>query len=279
MESIDEMYYWPSRDFAPWATVWPEAIGTKNCGDTLLSKKNGGYFSYNYLRSGTLQLRLGQNATQTIKGGTAFVIQPGQLYHYIAPPAAMADTVLFWVRLAGPNAENHVKAMGIDAETQQIKINHPSKLNKLTDRFMALYHNYDARSSNAEAVALLYQMISASNPGLQQDTRNAGTLAMRIRDFIYDELELGYNISQIAQFFGISRSSLFLHFKREFGETPISVLKLARLEKACHLLIETDLAVEEIARASGYSNLSHFMHQFKAEYNTTPASYRKSPPA
>lgn len=80
---------------------------------------------------------------------------------------------------------------------------------RLFDRLESLCRNHD-RAADAEAVSLLYGMIAACRP--TSPIVAVGTLASRVRNFMFDELELAFNINQIAEFFGVSRSSLFLHF-------------------------------------------------------------------
>ncbi len=60
-------------------------------------------------------------------------------------------------------------------------------------------------------------------------------------------------------------------------QSPIAVLKQARLSKARHLLAEADLSMEAIARACGYTSTNHFFQQFKNELGTTPLGYKEHP--
>ncbi|MGE4490535.1 MAG: helix-turn-helix domain-containing protein [Kiritimatiellales bacterium] len=269
MDLFDRLYYWPSADFAAWASVWPEALGDKCCGEPL-AKKNGGYFSLNFIQSGSLNLQLGKRTDLELKERTFFFIQPAQYYRYVA---STNHCRLRWVRLAGPNAEAHIRMMGFDPETQQAAVTNPAGLCRKFDRLEYLCLNRRDHA-DSQAIAVLYEMMTDCCP--RGSFRVEQNIAERIRTFMYDDLERGYNISQIADFFGLSRSSLFLHFKREFGMSPVKMLQAARLDKARHLLAETALTVEMVARASGYSNLSHFLHQFKAAEGMTPSIYRQT---
>jgi two-component system response regulator YesN len=46
------------------------------------------------------------------------------------------------------------------------------------------------------------------------------------------------------------------------------------MEKASHLLSETNEKIHEISRKSGYVNPSHFSRVFKKYFNMTPDEYR-----
>ena len=47
-----------------------------------------------------------------------------------------------------------------------------------------------------------------------------------------------------------------------------------RFETAVLLLLDTDLAIEEIALDVGYENQSYFFRQFRKRYGMTPRRYR-----
>ncbi|WP_136060970.1 helix-turn-helix domain-containing protein [Pontiella sulfatireligans] len=279
MKSMDDIFSWPTLELAQLAAVWPEAIGRKSCGDTLRSNINGGYVSFNYLHRGTLRHQLGRNPESLIKAGSAFAILPGQNYSYIAHEADKNNPLMLWIRLAGPGAKQLVQTMGMEPRTQRIQIRQPAQLMTLWKKLFTLQEKHCGAVSDAAAIALLYQMIPLCSPDSNHTGMDEapGSLAQRIRNFMHDELERGYNVSQIAQFFKLSRSSLFLHFKREFNQSPIAILKQARLSKARHLLAETDLPTEAIARACGYTSTNHFFHQFKSELGTTPLGYKEHP--
>ncbi len=269
---MDDIFYWPSRNFGSWTGVWPEAFGIKDC-KKKLSRTNGGYYSINYVKAGAVDLKMAHSAPHTVREKEVFLIPPGHFYNYQANGNALDTTELFWIRLTGPLAESYLHLAGLDEKKAVLSVKFPELFEEKIRELRQLYESYD-EASDSEVIALLYHLVSVCTKKPNRSALEEKTLAQRIRDFMFDELETGYNVSQIAAFFGISRSSLFLHFKKEFRENPVRVLQNARVEKAKYLLRETGLKVEEIARASGYSNLGHFLHHFKAEAGKTPTGYR-----
>ena len=63
-------------------------------------------------------------------------------------------------------------------------------------------------------------------------------------------------------------------FFNYFGQTPMAFLNTYRLERACVLLINTDLSVTDIAYRCGFYDTSHFVKAFKKYKKTTPKKYR-----
>lgn len=75
---------------------------------------------------------------------------------------------------------------------------------------------------------------------------------------------------------GVSLSpSRFAHlFSQQLGQSPMRALLAARLLHAARLLEATDLPVERVAAASGFSSPYHFNRVFRQRYGTPPGAYR-----
>ncbi len=79
---------------------------------------------------------------------------------------------------------------------------------------------------------------------------------------------------EAASEIGISLSyfqHLYSHFFAISYQKDLIRMKLAYSEE---LLRTTDLSVEEIAHACGYTNPVHFYRQFRSQYGVTPGAYR-----
>lgn len=74
--------------------------------------------------------------------------------------------------------------------------------------------------------------------------------------------------------FSVSRSRLFNLFKETTGSTIKQFLSDYRLNKAKRLLAESDLPVTEVAAATGFGDISHFLACSKGTA-LTPKQYRK----
>lgn len=64
-------------------------------------------------------------------------------------------------------------------------------------------------------------------------------------------------------------------FRRATGQTWCKYLQSLRLEHASKLLASTDKPVIAVAFESGFEDLSHFHHVFKAFYKCSPLKFRK----
>ena len=84
------------------------------------------------------------------------------------------------------------------------------------------------------------------------------------------------NAETLAEAVGVSRVTLYRHFKREYGRPPHEVIVAYRMRRARELLQNSSLTVERIAVACGYTHASTFVHAFKqAHHGVTPGQWRE----
>lgn len=84
------------------------------------------------------------------------------------------------------------------------------------------------------------------------------------------------DIDTLAKHFNISRSHLFRVFKTEFGMTPLEFMTALRLKDAKDMLISTNMSVNAIAYATGFSDTYNFTRQFSKKTGMSPSAYRKT---
>lgn len=82
------------------------------------------------------------------------------------------------------------------------------------------------------------------------------------------------SLTKIAEEMHQSVSSLSKLIRRRTGCTFKELLARKRFAQSMRLLLDTDLAVGEIADCVGYEGTGYFFRRFKQLYNTTPLKYR-----
>lgn len=82
-------------------------------------------------------------------------------------------------------------------------------------------------------------------------------------------------IGAIAKQISISERSLLAKFRGVVGISPVQYYRWLRLSAAKRLLERTDLAIAEVADATGFCDRTSFTHAFAREFMTTPARHRK----
>lgn len=93
--------------------------------------------------------------------------------------------------------------------------------------------------------------------------------------FIDESLGQSLKVRQLAQRVGLSQFHFARMFRRSVGRPPHGYLTDLRMERAKHLLRETDLPLAKVATSVGYQTQAHFTGVFHREVGVTPRSYRR----
>ena len=97
----------------------------------------------------------------------------------------------------------------------------------------------------------------------------------QVASWIEKHLHENLGLDQAAAKFGLSRSLFSREFHRHTGMSFVEHCNTRRVEKAALVLSTTHQNITEVAFGSGFSNLSHFHRQFKANYGLTPGAFRR----
>lgn len=93
-------------------------------------------------------------------------------------------------------------------------------------------------------------------------------------DYIHTHYKDKITIEDLAKTASISKTEALRCFKSIMGLSPISYLNSYRLQRATHLLINTENNIQEIAEDCGFDDNSYFSKLFKKKYHVTPHNYR-----
>ncbi len=105
-------------------------------------------------------------------------------------------------------------------------------------------------------------------------SQSAGEEAIvRVLRYIEENYRDG-SLTEIAGALHYDLSWLSREIRRQTGKTYKELLQEKRLTQAAYFLTHTDLRVDEIGEAVGYSNLSFFHRIFREKYGTSPKKYR-----
>jgi AraC-like DNA-binding protein len=132
------------------------------------------------------------------------------------------------------------------------------------------------------AVLLIKKMIiNLSKQNKLYNIRNMISNEKRVKDIIelrsnmlanYDR---EYNLSDLAKELDISEDYFCSLYKKIFDISPKKDLCLKRIEQAKILLISTDMTVNKIADACGYSDANYFSRLFKKITGIAPVQFRQ----
>jgi AraC-like DNA-binding protein len=98
---------------------------------------------------------------------------------------------------------------------------------------------------------------------------------LRARDLVDARYAEPLDVAALAARAHTSPAHFSRRFKDTFGETPHQYLLTRRIERAKHLLRETDRSVTEISLDVGFQSLGSFSAKFKEIVGGTPTEYRR----
>ncbi len=96
-----------------------------------------------------------------------------------------------------------------------------------------------------------------------------------IRSMVLTGYQHPWSVDEMADLAKLSRSRFCVLYKLFFQISPKEDLLTERFSMAKHLLLTTQLSVQEVASKVGYENMYHFNKQFKKIVGTPPGRFRR----
>lgn len=125
----------------------------------------------------------------------------------------------------------------------------------------------------AAALTSVWQMLMDHGTEPGGDSPLVAKVCLWVKNQLGDA---GLSVQGLANQAECSADHLSQRFRKEAGEYLVAYIARLRMERACHLLRHTELAVKEVAWACGYSRSGYFIQAFKRAFSTTPQAWRAS---
>lgn len=141
-----------------------------------------------------------------------------------------------------------------------------------------------------EAAALIEQLVCKEKPPTQPvlvpplgiTTRRSSDIfavedphVAKALNFIYNHAGEAIRVTDVLKKVPLCRRYLETHFRKSIGRSPYEEIRRAHVERAKKLLAETNLPLDRIAEASGFSEMKHLYTNFRKETGISPTQYRK----
>lgn len=211
--------------------------------------------------------------------GTYFDLRPGVLT--IVPP----DTTLVYHLEAGLNEHLYVH-FACDVQDAPFALPIPvaqnlgrragnvrRKLEQIIEQqAMSAMQSVRARQAEANFWSLLWDLATPSDhaevdDGLPPQVSEAAA-------FIDTTLHRPLRVQEIAKHVGLSHNHLTRLFKAHLGDTAVGFLRGRRMQRAEHLLSETDRSISRIACEVGLPDLQQFNKTFRRHTGHSPTAWR-----
>ncbi len=107
-------------------------------------------------------------------------------------------------------------------------------------------------------------------------TEQGGTSLLATRGWALDHLHERLDLARLARNAGVSPRTFARRFRAETATTPLQWVLRQRVLLARELLERTDLPIESVAHACGFSTAPHLRRHFTRATGTTPTAYRRA---
>ena len=99
-------------------------------------------------------------------------------------------------------------------------------------------------------------------------------LAVRISEYIRNQIKSGVTVSDIARHFGYNADYIGKYFKKIHGVRLKEYLAIQRIKLAKDLLLTTDMSVKQISGELGYNEENLFIKFFTYHEKISPAAFK-----
>ncbi|MDB5080645.1 MAG: hypothetical protein JWP00_2569 [Chloroflexi bacterium] len=221
-----------------------------------------------WVLEGRGQIRIG-GTTVEIRPGRCFVLPPGSDIHATQDPDFRL--LVFAVHF-DPLAPAQFPPFPLEGQVVQDR----EYLEILARRCESFFQRGDP-TGWLQSVGLVQQILLHLWDELEQPLPSAFDHSLnQIMQTIRLEPGRRWKVEELAGQVGLSRSQFTRRFQKLAGTSPNTFVMRARLDRAKHLLLETDMSIARIAEALGYQDIYFFSRQFKALSGFAPSELRKS---
>lgn len=125
-----------------------------------------------------------------------------------------------------------------------------------------------------EIMDVLLGLFSMIQTG-QKEQSSTELLVQRALSIIRESYSQGINLEETARRLHVSEEYLGKQMKKETGQSFTETIRKLRIDKAKHLLLDTDLKLNQIAAMTGFSDPKYMSKVFRAEVGMLPIEYRR----
>ena len=225
------------------------------------------------VKKGELEYILGSKK-DVLKEGQALIIPPKMAHFGIAKTDVTYDVLMFDLRYFYNDTDvckNTLSAIFEGSCSFDSKTENPV----IIECIDSICHTDLPGSLRtvAKVYNLLHNMIYYGIITMQKTVCKNGVA--EIVEYIEKEYTKDLSAGSLCKKFGYTQAHFCRKFKNATGLSPVTYLKIYRLEKAFDLIKNTDLQICEIANMCGFSDSNYFTRCFTAHYQNPPTHYRK----
>ena len=230
------------------------------------------HYIFHYLTSGQGTLYINKNEYY-LKAHQGFIIPPNVLAFYKADE--INPWSYSWVHLDGPKTNEYFQKVGLNANAPIfIPRVYPNNINQIMQEL--LKNNKRELFCIGKIFELFDEITSLSSTSSPNNINTQLAYIKKIINFIHVKYSEPIHMDDIAHACGLERSYMTRMFKNATGHTPQEYLMSYRMKKACYMLKNEAISIQNIAYTIGYIDSFTFSKAFKRYAGDSPSNYREN---
>lgn len=212
----------------------------------------------------------------------AFLLEAGQALHLWPQrrhggSRPMSPALKFyWVHFEITNGCGQAEATPPAIEVPQVcYVERPEKLESLFRYFLDEQEAGCLTPCSANLLVALMLIEVARSTDHQQDEDHVNVVAARAHTYIRVHYDLPISPSKIAEALGYNPDYLGRVYRQTYGHTLTEAIHHRRVSVARRLLLDSDMPIQQIAQASGFSDPDYFRRVFRRYVEISPGAYRR----
>ena len=212
---------------------------------------------------------------QIVEAGTFFIIPK---HHYHSYGSCQNNPwSIYWVHFNGESAHHYYQKYYKHNQGKPLKIDFlEERIQLFEDIFETLEMGYQEDNliySSSCLANFLGSFIFYSQFARARTENELNPLDKSIH-FMKENLDKNLSLADLAHNANYSKSYYCRIFKNKTGWPPIAYYNHLKIQKACQLLDNTDLRINQIAYKLGFKDPYYFSRMFKKIMNLPPKYYR-----
>ena len=217
----------------------------------------------------------------------SFSLEAGQTLHLWpfrqhggAQPMS-SDLKFYWIHFEiedgddGQSGESAGGTLPVIEVPQVNRICRPEKLESLFRYFLDEQESGSLHPCAANLLVML-MLVEVTRPSdHEEDMDTANVLATRAHTYIRVHYDLPISPGKVAEALGYNPDYLGRVYRQVYGCTMTEDIHRRRIRVACRHLLDSEMPIQEIAQACGYSDPDYFRRVFRRYMQTSPGVYRK----
>jgi AraC family transcriptional regulator len=122
---------------------------------------------------------------------------------------------------------------------------------------------------------IIHKMLYELNEFSNTSTNSQESIIKRATEFIESHFKQDITLEDVAQYVNLSPYHFSRTFKKFTNYSPYEYLLNYRINHAKKLLVNTKLSISDIAEASGFNSVTHFVTTLKKRIGYTPKQFRE----